>query len=130
MKRKHLPEYQSLACLLRGFSSGKSLNARTRRGSYWRNTIKVRVQDGLGSGLLLSRDGYFVTNYHVLTDERFRNGCTITIPDIDYQFPVSEVLIKSRLHDLVLAQASLSKVSVPTEVVLSNYYQPVLADRV
>ena len=59
MKRKHLPKYESLAYLVKGLTHGKSLDAQARRGSYWRNTIKVCVKDGLGSGLLLSRDGVF-----------------------------------------------------------------------
>jgi|SRR3989344_6117849 len=121
MKRKYLPEYQSLSYLIDGFSSGNNLTPQARRGSYWRNTIKVRVQDGLGSGLLLNRDGYFVTNYHILTNERVRAGSTISIPEIDYQYPVSRVLVKSRLYDLVLAQARLTDASVPTEVVFSPH---------
>lgn len=129
MKRKHLFKYESLAYLLKGHTSGTNLDTRARRGSYWRNTVKVQIRGGIGNGLLLTRDGYFVTNYHVLTDQRARNGSTIILPDTEYQFLVSRVLAKSKLHDLVLAQASLGEASVLTEVVLSNH-QPSFPDRV
>ncbi len=129
MKRKYLPEYQSLTHLVRGLTSGVNLNAQARRGSYWRNTIKVQTPGGRGSGLLLSRDGYFVTNCHVLTEEKVRNGCSITIPDVDYRFTVSRVLAKSRPHDLILAQARVHTAAVPTEIILSDY-QPLFDDRI
>jgi len=129
MKRKHLPQYESLVHLVNGAASGNNLDARARRGSYWRNTVKVQVKDGTGSGLLLTHDGYFVTNYHVLSDERTRDSCAVIIPDIDYQYPVLRILQKSRLHDLVLAKAAVTSSQEPTEIIFTDD-KPSLTDRV
>lgn len=128
-----MPKYESLVHLMNGLTAGKNLDARARRGSYWRNMVKVFTDSGrgryAGSGLLLSRDGHFVTNHHVLNEEIARRECAIFIPEVDLKFPLSKILITSKLHDLVLAKASLSTISVPTEVILSDY-RPSFKDRV
>lgn len=120
MKRLYLPEYGSLRLLLEGHSQGTNLNAQARRGSYWHNTVKVTTRHGKGSGILITRDGFLVTNDHVLNTSRDGNEVSFFGQDHQqYHLGIERVICRSLVHDLSLVKVTLSSAQVPNEVVFS-----------
>jgi S1-C subfamily serine protease len=121
MKRKHLQKYRSLSLVLEGHSQGKALDPTRKRASYWSNSVRIVTQRSNGSGILLTRDGYFITNDHVLP--KGDQPLHIKIPlegDDNITTPIERVYARSTLYDLCLAKAHLSFAQVPNEVVLAT----------
>ena len=104
MKRYQLKEFESLVMLLEGTGSS------ARNNAHMNNLLQVRKPRHMGSGYLLTRDGFFVTNYHVLDTAENATAGVCGIP----HFSVKRVLMKSKPHDLVLAQLELNAGSEPT----------------
>jgi len=118
MKRLDLPEFRSLVSLLENDTPAKSLDLTQKKRLHPQNLLKIRRKGGVGSGYLLTNDGYFITNNHVLPEE----VAQVYINKIPFPFNVARTLIRSRLHDLVLAQIPLNIGSSPTSVVLADQY--------
>lgn len=126
-------EYKSLVALVRNEGPGMHLSPQERRRSYWNNTLNIEIPTivngqrmiSKGSGLLLIRDGYFVTNCHVLSPEREeyvkKNGHEIKVrpasfSDSQFYFKLDELCVFSRNHDLAVGKVSGLTDQSPTEV--------------
>lgn len=105
----------SLRSLLRREIVGcGSDRARERRAACWNLTLKIHyARSGAyctGSGLLLSPDGYFITNHHVLDD----NHRDVTVSFHAGNDEVSHATLEKRLcihrgYDLVLARCTIPR---------------------
>lgn len=89
-------------------------SARERRAACWNLTLKIRyARNGgycTGSGLLLSSDGYFITNHHVLDGDH--RGATVSFHVGNDE--VSHATLEKRLcvhrgYDLVLARCVIPR---------------------
>ena len=119
-KRRHMKEYESLTHLLAGRTPAAGMEVQARRGAYWSNTVQVRTPRAVGSGVLLTREGYLVTNSHVIPKEEV-DGSYIQIPDVEGSYRVERVPIRSKPHDLALVKVRLvDGVHVPTPIVLAD----------
>ena len=103
MKRRDLSEFRSLVDLLEENTPAKKLDLDQKNRAHVRNLIKIKTNRGVGSGYLLTGDGYFITNHHVLPEET----AEIYINKIPLSFSVQRTLMRSKPHDLVLAQIPL-----------------------
>ena len=65
-------------------------------------------QEGSGSGIIISTDGYIVTNYHVV-----KNAQGITIYTISNTQLSAEVIFTNETHDIALIKVNSSSLSVP-----------------
>lgn len=121
MRRRDSSEFKSLVDLLDENTPAKKLSRDQKLKAHLRNLLKIRTYQsgpkgpGTGTGYLLTGDGFFVTNHHVLPGEE----ATVYINKISFPFQIQRTLIRSRPHDLVLAQISLSSDDLPS-VVLAN----------
>jgi S1-C subfamily serine protease len=120
----------ALAMLLMECSPGDATN---RRAAYWDSTVKITTipercsddrQRYQGSGLLLTTDGYFVTNLHVLDAKQatieFHGGL---LGENVYATSLEKRLIKLERYDLILG-----KCTIP-EAAKEHIVPPVLADK-
>ena len=86
-------------------------DARERRRSYWYNTLHIEYRldrfQAIGSGLLISPTGYFLTNLHVLNGKQSNVTVQFQDDNYTYDFPFEKVLVKSTPYDLVLAKCSI-----------------------
>ena len=116
MKRHNSSEFKSLVNLLENNTSAENLAPDQRKRFHPRNLLKIIVKQGVGSGYLLTNDGYFITNDHVLPGETAQ----VYINKNPFPFKVQRTLIRSRPHDLVLAQINLDSDPSPTCVLLDD----------
>jgi serine protease Do len=61
---------------------------------------KERIQNSLGSGVIISSDGIIVTNYHVI--ENAEDISVVLDKDRDYK---AQVIVKDKAHDLALLRS-------------------------
>lgn len=87
MKRRNLPKFKSLVDLLGNNNPVKRFSRDQRVKAHLKNLLNRRYDSGkyyLGSGYLRTKDGYFITNNHVLPDEEGE----VHINKIDFPFRV------------------------------------------
>jgi serine protease Do len=68
-------------------------------GPFFRGAIpRERIQRSLGSGVILTKDGYIATNYHVIKDS---DEITVNIPDKEKEYK-AKIVGKDPLTDLAV----------------------------
>lgn len=117
MKRRDLSEFRSLVDLLEENTPAKKLSVEQKNRAHLKNLIKIRTGQGVGSGYLLTGNGYFITNHYVLPEETAET--LVYINKVPLPFSVQKTWVRSKPHDLVLAQIPLHS-SCPLFVVLAN----------
>ena len=115
MIRKDSPEFKSLVDLLDDNSPAKNLTREEKIKVHPRNLLKIRCGSWTGSGYLLTGDGYFVTNYHVLPEE----SAAVYINHISFPFLLERTLIRSKPHDLIIGKIQLGS-GCPPSVILAK----------
>lgn len=89
---------------LLGRGPGQGLDPQARLEAVRENTLLIETAGGWASGLLLTRDGCFVTALHAL-GEADVPGARVRLPQPGApQLPVERILCQSRAFDLVLAR--------------------------
>lgn len=116
MKRRDSSEFKSLVDLLEENTPAKKLSAGQKNKAHVRNLLQIKTKQRVGSGYLLTGDGYFITNNHVLPEET----AEVYINKIPLSFSVQRTLMRSKPHDLVLAQIPLRANYLPL-VAIANH---------
>jgi V8-like Glu-specific endopeptidase len=122
-------KYQSLVSLLKNEESEKNTTPQQRRKSYWENTLRIEIPipEGIvqGSGLMLTKDGYFITNQHVLNVGRENYSKMInqeikvrpaSFSDSQFYFRLEKICVLSKKYDLAIGKLNCNGQPIPNVV--------------
>jgi len=65
-------------------------------------------QEGVGSGTVVSKDGYIITNYHIIKD-----ASTITVSSKSNYFLNAELIFSNETNDIALIKLNSTYINVP-----------------